>query len=114
MSVPLSLHTHDSTYTCETCHDMISRILSTLIGVSYVGFIFSSDGGEAALYVFAYILVPLGCIWFSESIGEYTGIMGQGPAITATTPGWLVAIGGWILLLLPLVFAIVMYLREDH
>jgi len=61
-------------------------------------------GGEALFKVAIFLVFPLACIWFSEAIGDYTGPTGLGrPAITQTTPGCIVATGGWFLLFLPII-----------
>jgi hypothetical protein len=52
-----------------------------------------------------FVIFPLACIWFAVEMGSYIGPTSSG-AITSSTPGWLVCIGGWLLLLLPVLFAI--------
>ena len=47
-----------------------------------------------------YFVFPLACIWFGDEMGEYVGTF-PGPAINRRTPGWMVKLGGWFLLLLP-------------
>ena len=48
------------------------------------------------------LLLPLACIWFSDELGEYVGAL-PGPDITRKSPAWMVKIGGWVLLLLPVI-----------
>lgn len=44
------------------------------------------------------LIFPLACIWFGDLLGQYTGpIRGHFP--TVPTPGWLVAAGGWFILI---------------
>ena len=84
---------------------MTSRIISGLIALAYLVGAYVSDGIETAWKVGLFLILPLACIWFSDTMGGYTGVgMGRG-AITSTTPGCLVAFGGWLLLLLPLIIA---------
>jgi len=52
------------------------------------------------------VIFPLACIWFSEAMGGYTWPT-TGIAITAPSPGLIVRILGWVVLLLPLIFVIV-------
>ena len=59
------------------------------------------------LAVAAYLLLPLLCIWFGDEMGNYTGTL-PGPAINKPTPGCLVRIGGWVLLLLPVIVLLIM------
>jgi len=54
------------------------------------------------LKVCMFLPLPLGCIFFSDAMGGYTGILTRAP-ITKTTPGSFVAFVGWLLLLLPLI-----------
>lgn len=44
------------------------------------------------------LIFPLACIWFGEQLGRYTGPI-RGHCPTVATPGWLVAAGGWLVLL---------------
>ncbi len=92
---------------------MKSRILSGIIAVAYlVGAYFAADA-ETMWKVGLFLILPLACIWFSDAMGGYTGVgMGRG-AITSTTPGCLVAFGGWLLLLLPVIIATVMALSGN-
>ena len=53
----------------------------------------------------AYLIIPLVCIWFSDEMGDYIGTL-PGPAINRRSPGWMVNIGGWFLLLLPVLILV--------
>ena len=80
-----------------------SRTLSLVIALIYLG-IASLAALSAAklmgnLLIFGgALLLPLACIWFGDELGEYVG---GGSSITQKSPGWMVKIGGWVLLLLP-------------
>ena len=52
------------------------------------------------LPIAAYFLLPILCIWYGDEMGDYVGML-PGPAINMRTPGWMVKIAGWFLLLLP-------------
>jgi hypothetical protein len=55
----------------------------------------------------AFLILPLGLIWFGDSIGGYTGMV-QGPnMVNQTTPGGALKFIGWILLLSPILLAII-------
>jgi len=54
--------------------------------------------------VLLFVIFPLACIWFSDAMGGYTGLTTSMP-ITATSPGVIVCILGWLLLLMPLIAA---------
>jgi hypothetical protein len=44
--------------------------------------------------------LPLGCIWYSDELGE--GLLGaRFGLVSSPSPGWAVQLMGWILLLLP-------------
>ena len=54
----------------------------------------------------AVILIPsLACIWFGEGMGKYQGLVRLQP-ITKETPGWIMKLFGWILILSPIPYAI--------
>jgi hypothetical protein len=57
------------------------------------------------------LLFPLACIWFGDELGEYIGVL-PGPAINRRSPGWMVKVGGWCLLLLPAVTYMIFYLSN--
>ena len=86
------------------------RILSLIIAAVYLSlpFLAAPDKGLKAAFgmalIFAAGLVfPLLCIWFGDEMGEYVGQL-PGPGINKTTPGGLVRAGGWVLLLMPVVW----------
>ncbi|MFC1451825.1 hypothetical protein ACFLSJ_00600 [Verrucomicrobiota bacterium] len=89
-------------------------MLSGIIALAYlIGAYFTADA-ETMWKVGLFLILPLACIWFSDAMGGYTGVgLGRG-AITSTTPGYLVAFGGWLLLLLPVIIATVMAMRENE
>lgn len=92
---------------------MIHRILSAIIAIAYITVAYFFGGGEAALKFAAFLILPLACIWYSEEMGSFTGVV-RGPAITSKTPGCLVAFGGWLLLLLPGIIALIQVFRGDQ
>jgi hypothetical protein len=78
-----------------------NRILSGLLAVIYVTTAFATSGAKAGFEVLIFVILPLACIWFGDEMGGYTGAS-WGGAITDETPGLLVRIAGWLLLLLPI------------
>ena len=91
-----------------------SKITSGVIAIGYLVTAILVDGPELAILVGGFLIVPLACIWFSDAMGGYTGLnFFTRPAITESTPGRFVALGGWLLLLLPLVVGLVAYLTES-
>jgi hypothetical protein len=86
-----------------------SRFLSLVIAAGYLSIVLFAPGYRsipgrlgAGLAVAAYLLIPLLCIWFGDEMGNYIGSL-PGPAINKPTPGCLVRIGGWVLLLFPVI-----------
>ncbi len=68
-------------------------------GMYLIAALFVGNGSWVRVLIF--LIFPLACIFFSGAMGGYRG----GPHITKATPGIIVAFGGWILLLSPLIFA---------
>ena len=84
-----------------------SRRLSMFIILAYTALYFIAapprTPGMVVVRLFqltGYFLLPVLCIWYGDEMGEYVGNL-PGPGINRTTPGWLVRLGGWFLLLLP-------------
>ena len=88
------------------------RFLSLIIASAYIAVVLLSsvfaqprslrETVIGVLVVCVFLVLPLACIWFSDEIGGYTGML-PGPGINKRTPGSLVKLGGWVLLLLPAV-----------
>ena len=85
---------------------MASRAISGLIAVIYVVAAYFLGDSYGALIVAGYLMLPLACIWFSEDIDAYKGIMTLVP-VSQTTPGCAIAFGGWMLLFLPVVATLI-------
>ena len=87
-----------------------SRWLSGLVAGAYllVAMIYAPSP-EFMFRLISFLLFPLVCIWFCDAMGNLTGIaLGLGrPMITRPTPGDIVAIGGWLVLLLPVILYVV-------
>ena len=95
-----------------------SRLLSVLIVLAYaVVFLIAAVDRSAnevvrtLLPIVGYFIFPLACIWYGDEMGEYVGTL-PGPAINRQTPGWMVKLGGWFLLLLPAIIALFVLLNE--
>jgi hypothetical protein len=87
-----------------------NRTLSGLLALIYLILAFFAGGPEAGLKVLAFLILPLACIWFADHMGRYTGKLPiTGGGINQQTPGCLVCIGGWLLLLLPIFVGIVFF-----
>ena len=85
----------------------ISRTLSLVIALIYLGLALFSAPSAAklmgGLLIFGgALLLPLACIWYGDDLGEYLGPF-PSPGFTRKSPAWMVKLGGWILLLLPVI-----------
>ena len=72
---------------------MINKVLSALIAAAYLATAYFTDGGEPTFRVGIFLILPIACIWYGESIGFYVGSVG-GDYISSSTPGCLVVAGG--------------------
>ena len=79
----------------------VSRTLSALVASGYLIASFLSSRPEVGLRMIVFLLFPLALIWFGEELGEFTGNWG-GHYIDEKSPGWLLSVLGWVLLLVPL------------
>lgn len=77
-----------------------SRIASGLLALVYLALAVIFGGLEATLKCALFLLLPLACIWYADEMGSFTGTM-RGQHIGSETPGCFVALGGWLILLLP-------------
>jgi len=80
----------------------IDRILAVLMAVALIIIAGIGGGGLAAYKMLAFVILPLGCIFFSEAVGEYTSFYPRNRLDSVKTPKSMVYIAGWILLLVPL------------
>ncbi len=83
-----------------------NRLLSGVLAVIYVAVAGVIGGAEGAFRLGMFVILPLACIWFSEAMGGYVGPVWRA-VVTSPSPAIFVCIGGWLLLLLPLVVGIV-------
>ena len=79
---------------------IINRVLSA--AVAFVYLIVACVGGGPPLVIKCalLLLLPMACIWFGDEMGSFTGVM-SGSYIDSESPGCLVAVLGWVLLLFP-------------
>jgi hypothetical protein len=87
----------------------ISLAGSLIIATFHLAVFSFIKGAEGFVRCLLYLLLPMGCIWFSEAFGRYIGRSGLlGPYITHPTPAVFVAIGGWLLLVAPLAAVLIL------
>jgi hypothetical protein len=76
---------------------LLNRGLSLLIYVGYVSIAYFKGGGGDALKIATALLLPMGCIWFPEAFGGYTGLASY-QVVDTRTPGLFICVCGWFLL----------------
>lgn len=86
-----------------------NRILSILVAATYITLAAIFSGAEPAFKIGIFVMLPLACIWFSDAMGGYTGLgmLWFDAPITQKSPGILIRILGWIILLLPVTMIII-------
>jgi Zn-finger nucleic acid-binding protein len=87
-----------------------SRLLSGCVAIAYIVVVLMRGGSvESAVRLTLFLLLPVSCIWFPDAMGNLTGVSFGlcRPTVTARTPGDFVAIGGWLLLLCPIMAALI-------
>ena len=86
----------------------MKRLISGIVAILYLIGAYFGGGGKGLLQTIGFLVLPMACIWYSDEMGDFTGNTGRG-LITSTTPGCLIAFGGWLLLLLPVIAALIMW-----
>ena len=76
-------------------------MLSTAICIAYIVGAYSHANMKTTIEVMMFCVLPMGCIWFPEPLGDYVGFVSSGRFITEASPAGAVAFMGWVLLLLP-------------
>jgi hypothetical protein len=79
-----------------------NRALSALLAVFFIVFGYLDAGAKDAWEAGLFVILPLACIWFCDAMGGYIGPVWRGN-ITAASPGVVICILGWILLLMPFI-----------
>src|SRR4030065_1287444 len=91
----------------------VSRWLSLSIAIIYIlffGFGLFISGEfkemptvkivEGAFGLIFWLGISVGCIWFGDELGE--GMIGAHYGlVSSTSPGWIVKLMGWVLLMIP-------------
>ena len=95
------------------------RIASLVVAVAYLlvsPFLFPADSwSHLVADIFMRILslaFPLACIWFADDLAEYYRDGTLAPEITTSSSGTLVRLGGWVLLLLPMLLFLLIQLLD--
>lgn len=83
----------------------VSKILSSIVAALYVVGASWEGGAHLAARALLFLVMPLACIWFSEAMGDHTGVTSRG--YLRASPASFVHVAGWLLLLSPLGVAVV-------
>jgi hypothetical protein len=83
-----------------------NRILSAMVCVFYGVVAFLHVGAIGITQTIGLVIFPLGFIWYADDIGSYVGSTFSG-FINNSSPGWLICILGWLLLLLPIIVVMI-------
>jgi hypothetical protein len=88
-----------------------NKILSVLVAVIHIVIAAIFGGAELAFTAVLFLILPLGCIWFSDAMGGYIGLglMSYDNPITEMSPGILVCVMGWVVLFLPAITGVIIY-----
>ena len=86
------------------------RIASGIVFGVWIGLAFYSRGLGQAFKTTAYYLLPISCIWFSEAMAAYTGVLwGRGRPIDERSHPTFLRWGGWFLLLFVPLFPLILF-----
>ncbi|KPK71976.1 hypothetical protein AMJ87_06100 [candidate division WOR_3 bacterium SM23_60] len=91
----------------------MARTLSLAIALVYLVAALIYGGWELLLIAAIVLIMPMAMIWFGDEIGDYVGgfhRIGK-PYITKRSPGSLVSLFGWALLLAPVVIIVLRLVR---
>lgn len=91
----------------------MARKLSLVIVLVYLVAALIYGGWELLLIAAIVLIMPIAMIWFGDEIGDYVGgfhRIGK-PYITKRSPGSLVSLFGWALLLAPIAIIILRLVR---
>jgi len=91
----------------------VARTLSLAIALVYLVAALIYGGWELLLIAAIVLIMPMAMIWFGDEIGDYVGgfhRIGK-PYITKRSPGSLVSLFGWALLLAPVVIIVLRLVR---
>jgi hypothetical protein len=79
-----------------------NRILSALLVLGWLGLLGVAGGAESVAKGLIATVLPLACVWFPDELGALTtslpGPLSMQP-ITQSSPGCLVRVLGWVVLL---------------
>lgn len=83
----------------------IHRIASACVLSVWLVLAFLAGGFGSSLRTFLFYLLPIFCIWFPDTMGQYTGVvLGRGRYIDQPSHPTFLRYGGWfVLVVVPLI-----------
>lgn len=79
----------------------MARILSLIVAIGYLAAAYFFADSEVLFKMISFLLIGMACIWFGDPLGRITGFRWIGNInVSQETPGSVIKILGWILLLL--------------
>ncbi|HBC85472.1 MAG TPA: hypothetical protein DCZ94_00815 [Lentisphaeria bacterium] len=81
---------------------MVSKVASILVALFYLAMVYAYQDSSAVLDTLILLIIPLGCIWFSDEIGGTDS--GLGEESSKKSAQKIVAAAGWLILLAPMLF----------
>ena len=91
----------------------MSRVASLFVAAAFIAFMVYLQGQKGIVSGIYYLALPMACIWLSDVMGDFTETrMGRiaGPEITKATPGCIVHVAGWLLLIVVVITKVYLYL----
>jgi hypothetical protein len=86
------------------------RIACGIVYAVWFGLAFYRHGCGQAFKTAAYFLLPTSCIWFSDAMAAYTGVLwGGGRPIDEQSHPTFLRWGGWFLLLFVPLFLLILW-----
>ncbi len=86
------------------------RIASGVVYAVWIGLSLYTNGLGQAFKTAAYYLIPMSCIWFSDAMASYSGVMlCRGRLVDERSHPVFLRWGGWFLLLVVPIVLIAMY-----
>ncbi|MCS7470907.1 hypothetical protein NZK35_29995 [Stieleria sp. ICT_E10.1] len=76
----------------------ISKIVALSLAVIYTAIAVAMAGPAAIPGMLILLVPPLGLIWFADELSEFTGYVGKGGTIDQSSPEFLIAAFGWLVL----------------
>ena len=77
----------------------LSKIVALCLALIYSGIAIAMSGFAVIPGMMILLIPPLGLIWFAEDLSEMTGYVGKGGTIDQSSPEFLIAAFGWLVLI---------------